>query len=71
MAENKKYHWLYRELKTSELKDHIIYKAVPVEYRRHPGGWSWLDESNYSPWRKRELKHSREHREKRERLSRG
>lgn len=68
MAENKKYHWLYRELKTSELKDHIIYKAVPVEQRRHPGGWSWLDEDNYSPWQKG-LR--RREREKRERLSRG
>lgn len=67
MAENRKYHWLYRELKSSELKNHIIYKAVPVEQRRHPGGWSWLDENNYSKWHRA----GRKHREKRERLSRG
>jgi hypothetical protein len=67
MAENRKYHWLYRELRSSELKNHIIYKAVPIAQRRHPGGWSWLDESNYSKWHIA----GRKHREKRERLSRG
>jgi|DEB0MinimDraft_10_1074344.scaffolds.fasta_scaffold01161_14 hypothetical protein len=70
MAENKKYRWLYRELKTSELTNHIVYKAVPEEQKRHPGGWSWLDNANYSHWHRAELKR-REHREKRERLSRG
>lgn len=71
MAENTKYHWLYRRLPNSELKDHVIYKAMPlmVNGRRvHPGGWSWLDEENYSPWQKGLRRRERENKEK---LSRG
>tara|TARA_Y100001973_G_C5179790_1_gene324145 strand:+ start:1004 stop:1246 length:243 start_codon:yes stop_codon:yes gene_type:complete len=80
MAEKQKYCWLYRKLPSSELKEHVIYKSVPMitaGRRTHPGGWSWLDEANYSPWsqvsRKRQYHREkyREKRENRDKLSRG